>query len=73
MLRIAMTLFAHEILTIRLIKLCGSSKYVIPAKAGIQNPWTSLDSGVRRSDEMIILRGCLWKYYRRIDALVPQN
>jgi hypothetical protein len=47
----------RDILKYQVLRFKGSSKNVIPAKAGIQNPWTSLDSGVRRSDEMIILRG----------------
>ncbi len=45
--------------------MMGSSKNVIPAKAGIQKPLTSLDSGVRRSDELIILRGGLKLYAMR--------
>ena len=36
------------------LKLKGPSNNVIPAKAGIQKPLTSLDSGVRRSDESVM-------------------
>jgi hypothetical protein len=35
----------------------GTSKKVIPAKAGIQKPLPSLDSRLRGSDELIIIRG----------------
>jgi len=35
------------------------SKNVIPAKAGIQNSLTSLDSRLRGSDKLIIIRGSL--------------
>jgi hypothetical protein len=42
---------------IRLIKV--SSNNVIPAKAGIQKILTSLDSRLRGSDELIIIRGSL--------------
>jgi len=37
----------------------ATSKNVIPAKAGIQNPLISLDSGLRGSDKLIIIRGSL--------------
>jgi hypothetical protein len=37
----------------------GSSKNVIPAKAGIQKVLRSLDSRLRGSDELIINRGYL--------------
>jgi len=37
----------------------ATSKNVIPAKAGIQNPLTSLDSRLRGSDKLIIIRGSL--------------
>jgi len=40
-------------------KLKDSSDNVIPVKTGIQKALTSPDSGVRRSDEMIIFRGSL--------------
>ena len=40
----------------------ATSKNVIPAKAGIQNPLTSLDSSLRGSDKLIIIRGSLYKY-----------
>ena len=46
-------LFFHPIL------LKATSKNVIPAKAGIQNPLISLDSGLRGSDKLIIIRGSL--------------
>ena len=36
-----------------------TSKNVIPAKAGIQKPLTSLDSRLRGSDKLIIIRGSL--------------
>jgi len=35
------------------------SKNVIPAKAGIQKLFTSLDSRLRGSDKLIIIRGSL--------------
>jgi len=41
------------------LELKGSSKNVIPAEAGIQMSLRSLDFGVRRSDEMESIRGCL--------------
>jgi hypothetical protein len=41
------------------IMLKATSKNVIPAKAGIQNPLTSLDSRLRGSDKLIIIRGSL--------------
>ncbi len=37
----------------------GSSKNVIPAKAGIYKLLTSLDSRLRGSDKFGIIRGCL--------------
>ena len=36
-----------------------TSENVIPAKAGIQKPFTSLDSRLRGSDNSIIIRGPL--------------
>ena len=39
--------------------LKATSKNVIPAKAGIQNPLTSLDSRLRGIDKLIIIRGSL--------------
>jgi len=39
------------------IRIKATSKNVIPAKAGIQNPLISLDSGLRGSDKLIIIRG----------------
>jgi hypothetical protein len=36
-----------------------TSKNVIPAKAGIQKLLTSLDSRLRKSDELIVIRGSL--------------
>ena len=43
----------------RLLSLKGTSKNVIPAKAGIQSPLTSLASRLPRSDKLIIIRGSL--------------
>jgi len=40
-------------------KIKAASKNVIPAKAGIQNPLKSLDSRLRGSDKLIIIRGSL--------------
>jgi hypothetical protein len=37
----------------------GASKNVIPVKTGIQKPLTSLDSRLRGSDKLIIIRGSL--------------
>jgi hypothetical protein len=39
--------------------LKATSKNVIPAKAGIQKRLTSLDSRLRGSDKLIIIRGSL--------------
>ena len=40
----------------------ATSKNVIPAKAGIQKRLTSLDSRLRGSDKLIIIRGSLKNY-----------
>jgi len=40
-------------------ELKATSKNVIPAKAGIQNLLTSLDSRLRGSDKLVIIRGSL--------------
>jgi hypothetical protein len=37
----------------------ATSKNVIPAKAGIQKPFTSMDSRLRGSDNLIIIKGSL--------------
>jgi hypothetical protein len=42
----------------------GTSKNVIPAKAGIQKFLTSLDSRFCGSDELIIIRGSLKTLHR---------
>ena len=42
--------------------LKATSKNVIPAKAGIQNPLTSLASRLRGSDKLIIIRGFLNRF-----------
>jgi len=42
-----------------MIKLKATSKNVIPAKAGIQKLLTSVDSRLRGSDKLIIIRGTL--------------
>jgi len=39
--------------------MMGSSKNVIPEKAGIQKELTSLDSRLRGNDELRIIRGSL--------------
>ena len=49
-------------------KLKGTSKNVIPVKTGIQKPLISLDSRLRGSDKLVIIRGSLkgekrWKDY----------
>ena len=49
----------HWALTGRDDRFKATSKNVIPAKAGIQNPLISLDSGLRGSDKLIIIRGSL--------------
>jgi hypothetical protein len=41
------------------MELKATSKNVIPAKAGIQKLLTSLDSRLRGSDKLIIIRGSL--------------
>ena len=41
------------------VSLKATSKNVIPAKAGIQKPVTLLDSRLRGSDKLIIIRGSL--------------
>jgi hypothetical protein len=41
------------------LKIKAASKNVIPAKAGIQNLLTSLDSRLNGSDKLIIIRGSL--------------
>jgi hypothetical protein len=46
----------------------ATSKNVIPAKAGIQKRLTSLDSRLRGSNKLIIIRGSL-KY----DEIGPNN
>jgi hypothetical protein len=43
------------------LKIKAASKNVIPEKAGIQKVLTSLDSRLRGSDELIIIRGSLKK------------
>jgi len=55
--------------TTEVTKVKATSKNVIPAKAGIQNPLTSLDSRLRGSDKLIIIRGSL-KYDGRTDIRV---
>jgi hypothetical protein len=47
----------HEVTVQFLIK--ATSKNVIPVKTGIQKPLTSLDSRLRGSDKLIIIRGSL--------------
>jgi hypothetical protein len=42
---------------VRILK--ATSKNVIPAKAGMQKLLTSLDSRLRESDKLIIIRGTL--------------
>jgi len=42
-----------------IFKLKATSKNVIPVKTGIQKPLTSLDSRLRGSDKLIIIRGSL--------------
>ena len=37
----------------------GTSKNVIPVKTGIQKPLISLDSRLRGSDKLVIIRGTL--------------
>ena len=37
----------------------GTSKNVIPVKTGIQKPLISLDSRLRGSDKLVIIRGSL--------------
>jgi hypothetical protein len=41
------------------MELKATSKNVIPAKAGIQKLLTSLDSRLRGSDKLIVIRGSL--------------
>jgi hypothetical protein len=49
----------------------ATSKNVIPAKAGIQKPLTSLDSHLGGSDKLIIIRGCLVIIVRYVRLPVP--
>jgi hypothetical protein len=42
-----------------LLILLATSKNVIPTKAGIQKLLTILDSRLRRSDKLVIIRGIL--------------
>ena len=42
----------------------ATSKNVIPVKTGIQKPLTSLDSRLRGSDKLIIIRGSHMSFLR---------
>jgi hypothetical protein len=46
------------------MELKATSKNVIPAKAGIQKLLTSLDSRLRGSDKLIVIRGSLKLIWR---------
>jgi len=39
------------------VNIMGKSKNVIPVKTGIQKPLISLDSRLRGSDKLVIIRG----------------
>ena len=55
-----------------LLNVKAASNNVIPAKAGIQNLLKSLDSCLRGSDKLIIIRGSL-KAYANLQVIPPST